>query len=40
MAVREWLRLQNPDFYGGGIFELVPKWDKCTSVLEDCVETW
>jgi len=20
IAIREWLRLQNPDFYGGGIF--------------------
>jgi hypothetical protein len=28
IAIPEWLRLQNPDFYGGGIFELEPRWDK------------
>jgi hypothetical protein len=33
------LRLQSTYFYGGGIFELVPSWDKCIGVLEDCVET-
>jgi hypothetical protein len=28
IAIREWLRLQSPDFYGDGIFELEPSWDK------------
>jgi hypothetical protein len=38
MAVGEWLRMQEPDFYRDGIFKLVPRWDKCISVLGDRVE--
>jgi hypothetical protein len=38
MAVNEWLCMQEPDFYRDGIFKLVPKWDKCISVLGYCVE--
>jgi hypothetical protein len=26
------------DSYGDGIFKLVPRWDKCISVAEDCVK--
>jgi hypothetical protein len=37
MAVREWLRVQEPDFYSDGVFKLVPRWDKCISVLGDHV---
>jgi hypothetical protein len=33
--VREWLRMQNPDFHRDGIFTLVPQWHKCVSVLAD-----
>jgi hypothetical protein len=38
MAVREWLRKQDPGFYRHGIFELVPRWDKCINVFRDHVE--
>jgi hypothetical protein len=38
MAVGEWLRMQEPDFYRDGIFKLVPRWDKCINVLRDYVE--
>jgi hypothetical protein len=38
MAVGERLRMQEPDFYRDGIFKLVPRWDKCISVLGDYVE--
>jgi hypothetical protein len=38
MAVGEWLRMQEPDFYRDGIFKLVPKWDKCINVLGDYAE--
>jgi hypothetical protein len=27
VAARKWLRMQEPDFYREGIFELVPSWD-------------
>jgi hypothetical protein len=37
MAVREWLRMQEPDFYPDGIFKLVPRWDKCISVPKNNV---
>jgi hypothetical protein len=33
MAVREWLRMQEPDFYRDEIFKLLPRWDKCIRVL-------
>jgi hypothetical protein len=37
MAVRETLRMQEPDFYRDGIFKFVPRWHKCINVLEDYV---
>jgi hypothetical protein len=36
MAVREWLGMQEPGFYG--IFKLVPRWGKCIRVLGDYVK--
>jgi hypothetical protein len=38
MAVSEWLRMQEPNFFGDGIFKLMPRWDKCITVLGDYVE--
>jgi hypothetical protein len=38
MAVRERLRMQQPDPYRDGIFKFVPRWDKCINVLGDYVE--
>jgi hypothetical protein len=38
MAVRGLLRMQEPDFYRDGIFKLVPRWEKCISVLGDYFE--
>jgi hypothetical protein len=38
MSVREWLRMQEFDFYRDGIFKFVPRWDKRINVLEDYVE--
>jgi hypothetical protein len=38
LAVREWLEMQQLNFYRDGIFELVPRWDKRINVLVDCVE--
>jgi len=29
MALREWLRIQDSDFYLNWIFKLVPGWGKC-----------
>jgi hypothetical protein len=43
--IKKWKRLfvngcacRRPDFYIDGIFELVPRWDKCISVLGDYAE--
>jgi len=33
IAVREWMRLEEPDFCRDEIFILVPFWDKCIDVL-------
>lgn len=33
IAVREWMRLEEPDFCRDEIFLLVPVWDKCIDVL-------
>jgi hypothetical protein len=33
MAVREWLRLLEPDLFFGVIFKLMPKWDKFVNVF-------
>ena len=35
MAAREWLLIQLPDFCLDGIFELVPEFDICITVLCD-----
>jgi hypothetical protein len=35
MEVREWLQMQEPDFYRDGIFKFMPRWGKCISVLGD-----
>jgi len=32
MAIREWLRIQQSEFYRDGIFKLVPIWDMCDIV--------
>lgn len=37
MAARERLRRQDPDLYREGIFQLVPRWDKCINVRGECV---
>ena len=37
MAVREWLLMQDFDFYSDGNFKLLPKWVKYTNVIGDCV---
>jgi hypothetical protein len=37
MAVREWLRVQKPDFHRNGIFKLVARWDKRINVHGDYV---
>jgi hypothetical protein len=37
-AVREFLRKQRPDFCPDGIFNLVPRRDRCFTVLWDYVE--
>jgi hypothetical protein len=36
MAVGDWLRMQEPDFYSDGIFKLVPRWDNasmCSGIM-------
>jgi hypothetical protein len=33
MAVREWLRMQEHYFFRVGTFKLVPRSDKCISLL-------
>jgi hypothetical protein len=38
MAVRHWLRLQDPDLYFDRISELVPNCDKRINVVGDYVE--
>ena len=38
MTIREWLQVQEPDFYSDGIFKLVPRWDKYINVLGDNAE--
>jgi hypothetical protein len=35
VAIRELLRMQNPDFYRNRTFRIVSKWDMCFSVLGD-----
>jgi hypothetical protein len=34
MAIREWLQMQQPDFYCNGIFNLMPRRDK----MHQCAE--
>jgi hypothetical protein len=38
IAAPEWLCMQEIDFYGNGIFKLVPRWGKCINVFGDYVE--
>jgi hypothetical protein len=38
MALREWLRIQKPDFYDDGIFKLRPKRDKFIDMSENYAE--
>jgi hypothetical protein len=38
MAVGEWLQMQEPNFYGGRIFKLLPRWANCIDELKDYVE--
>jgi hypothetical protein len=33
VTVREWLRMQEPDFYSDRIFELFQIWDRCINLL-------
>jgi len=33
MTVREWLQIQQPEFYRDEIFKLMPTWDSCINVL-------
>jgi hypothetical protein len=44
MALCEWLGTQEPNLYGGGIFKLMPRWDKYTSMLgimlKNMLYTW
>jgi hypothetical protein len=39
-ALRESLRKQGLDFCPDGIFNLVPRWDRCFPVLRDYVEKY
>jgi hypothetical protein len=39
MAVREWSRLQGPDFHRDRILKLVLRWDKSINVLGVYAET-
>ena len=38
MAVHEWLRMKESDFYYEEILTLAPKLEKCVSVID--VEKW
>ena len=38
MAVREWLQLKEPNFYGDRIFKLVVRQDERIDVLGGCGE--
>ena len=33
MALREWLRMKQPEFYRDGIFKHVSGWDKCINMI-------
>jgi hypothetical protein len=35
IVFREWLQLQDPDYYHDRIFNFVPYWDKCMYVIRD-----
>ncbi len=37
-AVQSWLRQTPTEFYESGIFNLVPRWQKCIAVEGDYVE--
>jgi len=40
MAVREWSRMQGPDFCHNWTFKLEPRWEKCINMLADYVQKW
>jgi hypothetical protein len=35
VAIGEWLRMKEPNFYPSGIFKLMPRWDKSVDVLRN-----
>jgi hypothetical protein len=37
MAVCEWVHMQELDFSMTEFFNLVPRWDKCVSVIGECI---
>jgi hypothetical protein len=37
MVVRESLRMQETKFYRYEILKLVPRWDECINMVDDCV---
>ena len=37
-SVREWLRVQKPNFFHNGILILLPRWDKYINVSGDFAE--
>jgi len=40
MALREWLRKQEPDLYRNGIFKLMSRWDKCIMIENVTWNKW
>jgi len=35
VAIREWLQMKEPHWHRGYIFNLLPRWDNCNSLLDD-----
>jgi hypothetical protein len=40
MAIREWTRMQEPNFSRKEIFKLVPKWEKYIHIRGHFGEKW
>jgi hypothetical protein len=38
MVLHEWVWMKELEICNNGIFRLVPRWDKCISVIGDYVE--
>jgi hypothetical protein len=38
-AIREWMRIREPNIHGDGLFNLVPRTKTCINVLRDFVRT-